>query len=80
MARKKKEEVLEQSTEPILEEEPKVFVGYTQVIEEPKEEFYILRIGETLEDVAKKFNTTVAELNGLNGNIEVVGSNQIRVK
>ena len=78
MARKKKEEVVEESTEPILEEEPEVFVGYTQVIEEPAEEFYMLGIGETLEDVAKKFGLNVDRLKEING--EVFGTNQIRLK
>lgn len=64
MARKKKEEVLEESTEPILEE--------------PKEEFYTLRMGETLEDVAKKFGLNVDRLKEING--EVFGTNQIKLK
>lgn len=47
--------------------------------EEPiKDEYYILKVGETLEDVAKKFNLDVNRLRELNG--EVTGGNQIRVK
>lgn len=41
-------------------------------------EYYILRIGETLKDVAKKFGVDEEKLKQLNG--EVVGTNQIKVK
>ena len=41
-------------------------------------EFYLLRIGETLKDVAKKFNLDVEKLEELNGN--VIGTNQIKLK
>ena len=62
--RKKKEEIVEE-------------------IEEVKEvkdvpEFYILEIGETLSDVAKKFGVSEASLKELNG--EVIGTNQIKVR
>lgn len=41
-------------------------------------EFYILGIGETLTDVAKKYNLDVNKLKELNG--DVIGSNQIKLK
>ena len=41
-------------------------------------EFYIVRIGETIKDVAKKFDLSEKELAELNG--EIVGTNQIRLK
>jgi hypothetical protein len=41
-------------------------------------EFYTLRIGETLKDVATKFGLNEEELTKLNG--EVIGTNQIRLK
>ena len=41
-------------------------------------EYYILKIGETLKDVAKKFGVDEEKLKQLNG--EVVGTNQIKVK
>lgn len=41
-------------------------------------EFYTLRIGETLKDVANKFGLNEEELTKLNG--EVIGTNQIRLK
>lgn len=66
MRKKKVEEV----KEPIIKEivVPKIEVP----------EFYILKIGETLTDVAKKFNIDEKKLKEMNG--EVVGTNQIRVK
>lgn len=41
-------------------------------------EYYILKIGETLKDVAKKFGLDEKKLEKLNG--EVVGTNQIKLK
>lgn len=41
-------------------------------------EFYTLRIGETLKDVATKFGLNETQLKELNG--EVIGTNQIRLK
>ena len=41
-------------------------------------EFYVLKIGETLADVAKKFGVSEASLKELNG--EVFGTNQIKVR
>ena len=55
-----------------------------KIIEEVKEEnanvpeYYILRIGETLKDVAKKFKLDEKELEKING--EVIGTNQIKLK
>ena len=48
------------------------------IVEKELQEYYILKIGETLEDVAKKFNVNVDKLKELNG--EVFGTNQIRMK
>lgn len=48
------------------------------VVEKELQEYYILKIGETLEDVAKKFKLDVEKLKELNG--EVFGTNQIRMK
>ena len=41
-------------------------------------EYYTLRIGETLKDVAKKFGLNEDSLKKLNG--EVIGTNQIKLK
>ena len=41
-------------------------------------EYYTLRIGETLKDVAKKFKLDEKELEKING--EVIGTNQIKLK
>lgn len=68
MRRKKKEEIKEVE----IKEEIK------EIKEEPIEDYYMLKIGETLEDVAKKFNLDLAKLKELNG--EVVGGNQIKLK
>lgn len=48
------------------------------VKEIPVEEYYTLRIGETLKDVAKKFKLDENKLKELNG--EVIGTNQIKLK
>jgi hypothetical protein len=66
MARKKKEEIIEESVEEIK----------TSKIDVP--EYYILRIGETLKEVAKKFGIKEEDIVKLNG--EVIGTNQIRLK
>lgn len=50
----------------------------TKEITEEVEEFYIMRQGETLKDVAKKFKLDEKKLKKLNG--EVFGTNQIRLK
>lgn len=55
-----------------------------KIIEEVKEEntnvpeYYTLRIGETLKDVARKFKLDEKELEKING--EVIGTNQIKLK
>ena len=55
-----------------------------KIIEEVKKEnanvpeYYILRIGETLNDVAKKFKLDEKKLEKING--EVIGTNQIKLK
>lgn len=41
-------------------------------------EYYTLKIGETLKDVAEKFSLSEKELEKING--EVVGTNQIKLK
>ena len=64
MARKKK--IIE---EPITEE-IKVEIPDT----------YILRVGETLSDVAKKFGISEEELNKINNYPTVIGGNQIKLK
>jgi len=70
-----KEEIIE---EPIVEEvqEEKVEEVKEERVEEP--EYYMLGITETLEDVAKKFNTTVERLKEING--EISATNQMRVR
>lgn len=65
MKKKKVEEVLEETPVEVVE-----------VKDVP--EFYILRIGETLKDVANKFGLKEEDLKKLNG--EVFGTNQIRLK
>ena len=50
---------------------------------EPKKEFYIIKWGDTLTSIAKKFGTTVDELCKLNGiqNPDLIfAGNQIRIK
>lgn len=41
-------------------------------------EYYVLKIGETLNDVAKKFELSEETLKKLNG--EVIGTNQIKLR
>lgn len=41
-------------------------------------EYYVVKIGETLKDVAKKFNLDEKKLEELNG--QVIGTNQIKLK
>lgn len=41
-------------------------------------EYYVVKIGETLKDVAKKFNLDEKTLEELNG--QVIGTNQIKLK
>ena len=68
--KKKKEEIIEDVK--VEENAPEI----KQVANVP--EFYTLRIGETLKDVANKFGLKEEELTKLNG--EVIGTNQIRLK
>ena len=66
--------------EPVMEEE----IMEEPVVEEVKEErvetpeYYMLGRTETLEDVARKFNTTVERLKEING--EISATNQMRVR
>lgn len=77
MAKKKEEKIIE---EEVIK--TPVEIVETPVVEKPVEEgeYYFVRIGETLKDVAEKFNTSVEKLNELNNNPELIGTNQIRVK
>ena len=63
MSRKKKEEVIEEVKEESVDSVP---------------EYYVLKVGETLDEVAKKFKLNAKKLKELNG--EVVGTNQIKLK
>lgn len=63
MRKKKVEELIPEKVEEVTKEIP---------------EFYVLEIGETLSDVAKKFGVSEASLKELNG--EVFGTNQIKVR
>jgi hypothetical protein len=70
MARKKKEEIIE---------EVKVEENVSEIKQDANvPEFYTLRIGETLKDVATKFGLNETQLKELNG--EVIGTNQVRLK
>ena len=74
------EPVMEEVKEEIIEE-PRVEEAQEEIVEEVKEEepeYYMLGITETLEDVAKKFNTTVERLKEING--EISATNQMRVR
>ena len=82
---KKKEEAVEEINKKLVETPVEIIetpVVETPVVEKPvgEGEYYFMRIGETLEEVAKKFNTSVEKLNKLNNNPELIGTNQIRVK
>ena len=70
MARKKKEEIIEDA---------KIEENVSKIKQDANvPEFYTLRIGETLKDVANKFGLDEEELTRLNG--EVIGTNQIKLK
>jgi len=83
---KKKEEKLIEGTSgvpDVVEEEKVEEAKIEENASKEKEdanvpEYYTLRIGETLKDVAKKFGVDEEKLKQLNG--EVVGTNQIKVK
>ena len=67
--------------EPVMEEERIEEPVVEERAEEPRvetPEYYMLGRTETLEDVAKKFNTTVERLKEING--EVSATNQMRVR
>lgn len=53
-----------------------------EVVEEiiSESEYYVIRNGETLKDVAKKFKTTVKKLEELNNHALIMTGNQIKVK
>ena len=70
MARKKKVEIIEDAK---IEESASKIKQDANV-----PEFYTLRIGETLKDVANKFGLNENQLKELNG--EVIGTNQIKLK
>lgn len=67
--------------EPVMEEERIEEPVVEERVEEPRveePEYYMLGRTETLEDVAKKFNTTVERLKEING--ELSATNQMRVR
>lgn len=69
--KKKKEKIAEENVEVV------------DVVKEKKQdinvpEYYTLRIGETLKDVAERFGLDEKKLEKING--EVVGTNQIKLK
>ena len=73
--RKKKTETKVEKKEVIIEPKKEVKI-------EPKKEipdFYMLGVGETISDVAKKFGISEAELKQLNGDT-VIGGNQIKMR
>ena len=70
MARKKKEEIIEEAK---IEENASKIKQDANV-----PDFYVLKIGETLKDVANKFGLNENQLKELNG--EVIGTNQIKLK
>lgn len=80
MAKKKEEKIVE---EEVIETPVEIVEAPVETLEKPvleEGEYYFVRIGETLKDVAEKFNTSVEKLNELNNNPELIGTNQIRVK
>ena len=68
------EKELEEKEEPVEEVEEVV----EEIISEP--EYYVVKNGETLKDVAKKFKTTVKKLEELNNHALIMAGNQIKVK
>lgn len=53
-----------------------IIIVKNDIIEVP--EFYVLKIGETLKEVANKYNLKEKDLIELNG--DVIGTNQIKLK
>jgi LysM repeat protein len=75
--KKREEKIIVEAKEEELEEKAE-----KNVTKEKKNinvpEYYTLKIGETLNDVAKKFELSEETLKKLNG--EVFGTNQIKLK
>ena len=78
--KKKKEKVIEISTPEELQEDicPVGEPGVIKEVNKDIPEYYVVRVGETLKDVAKKFDLDEKTLKELNG--EVIGTNQIKLK
>ena len=76
---KKKKEMVEEIIPESVEEEAKIEENASKEKQDANvPEYYTLRIGETLKDVAKKFGLDEKTLIELNG--EVIGTNQIKLK
>lgn len=75
--KKKKEIKIEESVieKPIIREEK---TESKAVKEEPV--FYVVSVGDSISDIAKKFDTTEEEIIKLNGTKDIIGGNQIMVK
>ena len=82
--RKKKisEEEVQAVANAIVQEADEQNKNVEEIVEEiiKESEYYVIRSGETLEDVAKKFETTVEELEELNNHALMMAGNQIKVK
>ena len=82
--RKKKisEEEVQAVANAIVQEADEQGKNVEEIVEEiiKESEYYVIRSGETLEDVAKKFETTVEELEELNNHALMMVGNQIKVK
>ena len=82
--RKKKisEEEVQAVANAIVQEADEQGKNVEEIVEEiiKESEYYVIRSGETLEDVAKKFETTVEELEELNNHALMMAGNQIKVK
>ena len=82
--RKKKisEEEVQAVANAIVQEADEQNKNVEEIVEEiiKESEYYVMRSGETLEDVANKFETTVEELEKLNNHALMMAGNQIKVK
>lgn len=82
--RKKKisEEEVQAVANAIVQEADEQNKNVEEIVEEiiKESEYYVMRSGETLEDVANKFETTVEELEELNNHALMMAGNQIKVK
>ena len=82
--RKKKisEEEVQAVANAIVQEADEQNKNVEEIVEEiiKESEYYVMRSGETLEDVANKFETTVEELEELNNHALMMTGNQIKVK